>query len=397
MRTLDDLDLQGKRVLVRVDYNVPLDRATGTSPTTRASGRRCRRSGRCSSGARPRRAHVAPRAAARAAEPDAEPAPGGGAPERVARPAGDDGGGLRRPGGRGGGAGAAGRASVALLENLRFHAEEEANDPAFARQLAALGDVYVNDAFGAAHRAHASTEGVARLLPAAAGLLMEREIDALGRVLHQPEPPVVVILGGAKISDKIGVIDNLLGARRPRSSSAAAWPTPSSRRRGARSAARWSRTRRWPEAPPPARRGRVARRDAGAADRRGRRDRGLGRRAATARSRSTRSAPDDAHPGHRPADGRGIRRDSSPARKTIVWNGPMGVFEIEPFAAGTRAVAEAVADCGRLQPRRRRRLGRGDRAGRPGRPHHARLDRRRRLARVPGGAGRCRASPSWMS
>lgn len=100
--------------------------------------------------------------------------------------------------------------SVALLENLRFHAEEEKNDEAFARQLAALGDVYVNDAFGTAHRAHASTEGVARFLPAVAGFLMEKEIDFLGRLLENPEHPFAAVLGGAKVSDKIKILDNLL-------------------------------------------------------------------------------------------------------------------------------------------------------------------------------------------
>jgi phosphoglycerate kinase len=98
---------------------------------------------------------------------------------------------------------------VLLLENLRFHKAEEKNDPDFAKQLAALGDVYVNDAFGSAHRAHASTEAVAHFLPAAAGFLLEKEIDFLGRVLSNPERPLVAILGGAKISDKLPVIRNL--------------------------------------------------------------------------------------------------------------------------------------------------------------------------------------------
>jgi phosphoglycerate kinase len=101
---------------------------------------------------------------------------------------------------------------VLLLENLRFHPEEEANDPAFARELASLADIYVNDAFGTAHRAHASTEGVARLVrPAVAGLLMEKEINFLGKLLAGPDRPLIAILGGAKVSDKIGVIKNLLG------------------------------------------------------------------------------------------------------------------------------------------------------------------------------------------
>ncbi len=99
---------------------------------------------------------------------------------------------------------------VLLLENLRFHPEEEVNDPGFAAQLAKLGDLYVNDAFGAAHRAHASTEGVAHLLPAYAGLLMEKELDALGGLLAGAKRPFVVVLGGAKISDKIGVIEHLM-------------------------------------------------------------------------------------------------------------------------------------------------------------------------------------------
>jgi phosphoglycerate kinase len=100
---------------------------------------------------------------------------------------------------------------VALIENVRFHAEEEANDPAFAQELAKLGDVFVNDAFGAAHRAHASTEGVAHHLPvAAAGFLMEKELTYLHDELQNPERPFVVILGGAKVSDKITVIDRLL-------------------------------------------------------------------------------------------------------------------------------------------------------------------------------------------
>jgi phosphoglycerate kinase len=100
---------------------------------------------------------------------------------------------------------------VALLENVRFHPEEEKNDETFARRLSVLADVYVNDAFGSAHRAHASTEGVAHFLPAVAGFLMEKEIEYLGQAVTNPSRPYIAILGGAKISDKIGVIENLLG------------------------------------------------------------------------------------------------------------------------------------------------------------------------------------------
>jgi phosphoglycerate kinase len=99
---------------------------------------------------------------------------------------------------------------VLLLENLRFHPEEEANDPTFALQLAGLGELFVNDAFGAAHRAHASTEGVAHLLPAAAGLLLEREVSVLEGLLREPDRPFVAVVGGVKVADKIGVLDRLV-------------------------------------------------------------------------------------------------------------------------------------------------------------------------------------------
>ena len=99
---------------------------------------------------------------------------------------------------------------VLLLENVRFHPEEERNDPAFAAQLAALGTIFVNDAFGTAHRAHASTEGIAHLLPAYAGLLMEKELNFLGAALEQPRRPLVAIVGGAKVSDKIAVLERLI-------------------------------------------------------------------------------------------------------------------------------------------------------------------------------------------
>src|SRR5437773_12313487 len=101
---------------------------------------------------------------------------------------------------------------VVLLENLRFHPEEEKNDPAFARSLARLADAYVNDAFGAAHRAHASTEGMAHhVREKGAGLLLEREVEVLSSLLRKPATPYVAVLGGAKVSDKIGVLENLLG------------------------------------------------------------------------------------------------------------------------------------------------------------------------------------------
>jgi phosphoglycerate kinase len=99
---------------------------------------------------------------------------------------------------------------ILLLENVRFHPEEERNDPHFARQLSSLADIYVNDAFGSAHRAHASTAGIASYLPAVSGLLMERELEALGSVLQNPRRPLAALIGGAKISTKMGVLQHLL-------------------------------------------------------------------------------------------------------------------------------------------------------------------------------------------
>ena len=99
---------------------------------------------------------------------------------------------------------------VVLLENVRFYPGEEKNDPEFAKEFAELADIYVNDAFGAAHRAHASTEGIAKHIPAVSGFLMEKEFEVLGKALSNPERPFTAIIGGAKVKDKIGVIENLL-------------------------------------------------------------------------------------------------------------------------------------------------------------------------------------------
>jgi len=208
-KTVRDLNVKHKRVLVRVDFNVPLDEKQHITDDTRIAAALPTIRYLLDQGAavilmshlgRPKgkptpEFSLAP-AAARLSELLGQPvrlAPDCVGPqvEQIAA--------ALKPG------------EVLLLENLRFHAEEEKNDPAFAQQLAKLGELYVNDAFGAAHRAHASTEGVAHYLPAAAGFLMEKELDFLGKALESPERPFVAILGGAKISDKIAVIDNLLG------------------------------------------------------------------------------------------------------------------------------------------------------------------------------------------
>jgi phosphoglycerate kinase len=234
------------------------------------------------------------------------------------------------------------RGGVILLENLRFHKEEEANDPEFARALASLCDVYVNDAFGAAHRAHASTEGIVRFVKdAAAGLLMAAEIEYLGKALKSPERPFIAIMGGAKVSDKLEVIENLLGrvdalliggAMAYTFLKAQGLPVGKSlveddRLDSARDLLARARAKGvalelpvdYVVAP---------KIEAGAA--------------------AETIAAGDARIGER------MGLDIGPATvaryakiigtaKTVVWNGPMGVFELDEFAAGTLGVAQAVA------------------------------------------------------
>ncbi len=207
-KTIRDVDVRGKRVLVRVDFNVPLDAGTVTDDTRIRA-------------ALPTIQYLLDRdsiviLASHLGRPKGAPMPefvmdpvARRLSELLGRPVRklDDSVGPQveaavgeaRPG------------DLLLLENTRFHPGETKNDPEYARQLAALAELYVNDAFGSAHRAHASTEGVAHYLPAVAGFLMEKEIEFLGGALSAPRRPFVAILGGAKISDKIGVVQNLLG------------------------------------------------------------------------------------------------------------------------------------------------------------------------------------------
>jgi phosphoglycerate kinase len=208
-QTVRDVELKGRRVVARVDFNVPLDKATGaitddtrireSLPTIRYCLEQGASVALLSHLGRPDGARVASASLKPVADRLGhllgksvvflEDCVGPAVEARVkSLKAGE----------------------VALLENVRFHADEERNDPAFAAQLARLGDCYVNDAFGSAHRAHASTEGIARHLPAVAGLLMEKEIRFLSRALSDPARPYVAILGGAKVSDKIGVLTKLL-------------------------------------------------------------------------------------------------------------------------------------------------------------------------------------------
>jgi len=206
-KTVRDIDVKGKRVLVRCDFNVPLQdgeitddrRITSAQPTIQhlieqgATVILCSHLGRPKGG--PEAKYSLLPVATRLSQLLAKSVPllpdciG---PDVEAMCA------------------SFGPGDVALLENVRFHAAEEANDPSFARQLASLADLYVNDAFGTAHRAHASTEGVAHILPGVAGFLIEKEIEFLGRALDNPTRPFVAFMGGAKVADKIKIIDSLL-------------------------------------------------------------------------------------------------------------------------------------------------------------------------------------------
>ena len=229
---------------------------------------------------------------------------------------------------------------VLLLENLRFHPEEEANDPAFARRLAALCDVYVNDAFGSAHRAHASTEGIARQVPrAAAGLLMEKELTYLGKAVSHPERPYVVVMGGAKVSDKIEVIHNLLplcdallvgGGLAYTFLKAQGKAVGKSLVEGHK-----LELARGLLADPKL----LLPEDHVVAPKM---ETGVETRVIDAAT----PFPDDwmgmdIGPATVAQFSQEIRR-----ARTVLWNGPMGVFEMEPFAAGTMAVARAIAESG---------------------------------------------------
>jgi phosphoglycerate kinase len=336
-QTIRDIDWRGKRAIVRVDFNVPLDgdqitddtRIRAALPTIQA----LRDGGAAvvlmSHLGRPKgqvnaKYSLAP-AAARLSEllgvaaplqPDCI-GPKVAASVQALKPG-----------------------DVTLLENLRFHPEEEANDPSFARHLAALGDVYVDDAFGSAHRAHASTEGITHDLPAVAGLLMERELAALSRALDNPAHPFVTILGGAKVSDKIGVIQNLLskvdalligGGMANTFLAAQGRPIGKSlneldKADLARDLLDQARQRNVTLALPTD----VVIAPQMNAD-------------APRRTVGVDAVPDDQAIFDIGPETIAAYKDLLNGAQTIVWNGPMGVFEVAPFAAGTRAIAEAVA------------------------------------------------------
>jgi phosphoglycerate kinase len=338
---VDQLDLSGKRVFVRADFNVPLDgarvtddtRITAVLPTIEcclkggAALVLASHLGRPKGTADPRYSlrPVAERLTSLLARPVALLADCVG-PEVEARAR------ALRPG------------EVVLLENLRYHPEEEANDETFARALAALADVYVDDAFAAAHRAHASIDAITRFLkPAVAGLLMARELTALARIFERPDRPIWAVLGGAKVSDKLALVEHLVervdglaigGGMAFTFLKAMGHGIGRSllepdRVDAARAVLERSRSRGVPLRLP------VDVVVAPGVDAVG----GL-------RTVGIREIPEDLM--GLDIGSATVTQFATALRgaKTIVWNGPMGVFEKAPFAAGTLGVARAVADSG---------------------------------------------------
>jgi phosphoglycerate kinase len=338
IKSISDLDLQSRRVFIRVDFNVPLTPARGVAdatrikealPTIKLAIERGARVVLASHLGRPKGkpnpefsllpvaaylAEVLGREVVLTDEPV-----GDGARKVIAD--------LREGG-------------VAMLENLRFHPGEEANDETFARALASYADVYINDAFGTAHRAHASTVGMIRFVSArGTGLLMEREVTFLSKLLGEVERPFVAIIGGAKVSDKLGVLENLLG-RVDALYIGGAMANTFLKAKGGQLGRSLLEEDKLP----------LARSFLKKAEERGvqvllPRDvvAAAGIKAESGKVVTAMTVPEDLAaldigPETVRAFGEGIAR-----AKTVFWNGPMGVFESEPFAAGTLGVAKALA------------------------------------------------------
>ena len=349
MRTLDDLDVDGRRALVRVDFNVPLAKdaegravvADDTRITAALETIEELRSRGASivlvshlgrpEGRREEDLSMAPVVARLRELTDATmtlaPAVVGEQVSELAE---------RLHAGE-----------LLVLENVRFEPGETSNDPALAQALAELADVYVNDAFGAAHRAHASTEGVAHLLPHAAGRLLQREVSTLSKILQSPPRPLVAVIGGAKVADKIGVIDRFLEiADVVIIGGAMCFPFLCAQGHGVGDSLCDA------EDVEHARAALAKATDPGRAT-------GLSRTSVALPSDLVIGREFSAEAEHRVLDGVEVPEgwmglDIGPASAeryaaeiakagSVFWNGPMGAFELEPFAAGTRRVAEAVA------------------------------------------------------
>ncbi len=338
IKTINELDISGRRVFIRVDFNVPLTPAGGVAedtrireslPTIRYAMEQGARVVLASHLGRPKgkpdpKYTLLPVAARLAELLGVEVAltdePVGDGARKVVSD-------LRN-------------GSVALLENLRFTAAEEANDESFARALASYADVYVNDAFGTAHRAHASTAGIAKFVSdKGMGLLMEREVKFLGKLLGDVERPFIAIIGGAKVSDKIGVLENLLD-RVNQLLIGGAMANTFLKAKGGRLGRslveedKLALARSFLKKAEQANVDVLLPRDAIAA---------AGIKSESGRAVAASDIPEDlAALDIGPDTARGFA-DAIARAKTILWNGPMGVFESEPFAAGTFAVANAVA------------------------------------------------------
>jgi phosphoglycerate kinase len=343
IKTISELDIAGRRVFIRVDFNVPLTPAGGVAEDTRIRESLPTIKYAIEQGARVVLASHLGRPKGKP-DPKYTMMPVG---ERLAEllstevlltdePVGD---GARKV------VGDLKAGKVALLENLRFSAAEEANDDTFAKGLASYADVYVNDAFGTAHRAHASTTGIAKFVGAKAmGFLMEREVKFLGKLLGDVERPFVAIIGGAKVSDKLGVLENLLGKVNQLLIGGAMANTFLKAKGGrlGRSLVEEDKlalARSFLKKADLAGVDVLLPRDAVAA---------AGTKSDSGKVVHASNIPEDlAALDIGPETARGFA-DAIARAKTIFWNGPMGVFESDPFAAGTLAVALAVASSGAL-------------------------------------------------
>ncbi len=337
-KTISDINVKGKRVLVRVDFNVPLDkenkitddkRIVGALPTIKYLTEHGAKTILVSHLGRPKSGPEAKFSMKPAVDRLAELL--GREVVLAADVIGDD---AKAK------VAAMNDGDIVMLENVRFHKEETKNDPAFAKELAALAELYVNDAFGTAHRAHASTAGVANYLPGVSGFLIQKEIDVMGKALQNPDRPFVAILGGAKVSDKIGVINNLIekvdtliiGGGMAYTFNAAKGQTVGNslleadkidlaKELLAKAEAKGVKLLLPPDN--------------------------------VITEKFDAEAPSQVVSGDIP-DGwmgmdigpKAIEEFSAAVKdaKTVIWNGPMGVFEFDRFAVGTRQVAQAIAD-----------------------------------------------------